>query len=44
MIGRAAIGEPWLFSDFDRRFYGKKNPGLSREEIIYRYGDFAEKY
>lgn len=44
MIGRAAYETPWLFSDMDRRFYGKRNPGLSREEIIYRYGDFAEEY
>jgi hypothetical protein len=28
----------------DRRFYGKKNPGLSREEIIYKYSDFAQDY
>jgi len=22
MIGRAAYENPWIFSDFDRRFYG----------------------
>ena len=25
MIGRAAYENPWIFSDFDRRFYGIPN-------------------
>jgi len=42
MIGRAAYQTPWLFSDMDRRYYGVKNPGLSRKEILYEYGHYAD--
>lgn len=34
MIGRAAYETPWLFADVDRVFYGKKNLGYSRREIL----------
>lgn len=34
MIGRSAYESPWLFSDMDRRYYGKPNPGYSRREIL----------
>jgi hypothetical protein len=34
MIGRLAYENPWAFSDVDRRFFGAKNPGLSRKEIL----------
>jgi len=44
MIGRAAIENPWLFSDIDRRFYGKKNPGHTREEVLLKYAEWCEEY
>lgn len=34
MLGRAAYETPWMFSDIDRRFYNKKNPGFNRKEIL----------
>ncbi len=44
MIGRAAYENPWLFSDVDRRFYGKENLGLSRKEVVYKYGDYLDEW
>ena len=35
MIGRLAKDDPWMFSDMDRRFYGVRNPGFSRKEVLY---------
>ena len=43
MIGRQAYDNPWLFSDFDRRFYNKINPNFSRREVLYRYSDYCDK-
>lgn len=34
MIGRAAYENPWMFTDVDRRIYGKQNLNLSRREIL----------
>lgn len=34
MVGRAAYETPWIFADVDRVFYGKKNLGYSRKEIL----------
>nr|CCA16675.1 tRNAdihydrouridine synthase putative [Albugo laibachii Nc14] len=43
MIGRAAYKYPWNFRNADRLLYGaKRNPNLSRREIIERYIDYAE--
>ena len=42
MIGRAAYQTPWIFSDMDRRYYGVKNPGFSRKEILYEYADYCD--
>ena len=44
MIGRAAYDNPWIFSNFDKFYYGKKNPGLNRKEILYDYGRYGESY
>ena len=35
MIGRASHDNPWMFSDFDRLFYNKKNSGFTRRQILY---------
>ena len=43
MIGRAAYKYPWNFRNADMLLYGaKRNPNLSRREIIERYIDYAE--
>ena len=42
MIGRAAYGNPWMFADADRRFFGVPNPGLSRKEVLVKYLAYAE--
>ncbi|KAL4453050.1 hypothetical protein ABPG73_005956 [Tetrahymena malaccensis] len=42
MLGRAAYETPWLFSDMDRRFYGKQNPGFSRREILKIWGQYGK--
>jgi len=34
MLGRVAYENPWVLADIDRRFYGRKNPGLSRREVL----------
>lgn len=34
MLGRAAYENPWIFSDFDRRFYGVPNQNYSRREVL----------
>jgi tRNA-dihydrouridine synthase A len=34
MLGRVAYENPWVLADVDRRFYGRKNPGLSRKEVL----------
>jgi tRNA-dihydrouridine synthase A len=44
MIGREAIGRPWIFSQADKRIFGEAyNVGLSRREIITRYAEYAEE-
>ena len=43
MIGRGAYNNPWQFADADRRFFGCKNPGLSRREIVEEYVEYANK-
>lgn len=34
MIGRTAHENPWIFSDFDRRYYGGENQNYNRKEIL----------
>ncbi len=43
MIGRAAYDNPWMFGNVDKKYFNKKNPGLSRKEIIYKYSEYLEK-
>ena len=42
MVGRAAYHRPWMFADADRRFFGERNPGLSRREVVERYLEYCE--
>ncbi len=34
MMGRAALDNPWVFADADRRFYGQSNPVHTRVEAV----------
>lgn len=43
MIGRGAYNNPWQFADADRQFFGCKNPGLSRREIVEEYVEYAHE-
>ncbi len=42
MIGRMAFNNPIAFATADSEFYGVKNPGLSRRQILERYIDYCE--
>ncbi|EGR30042.1 hypothetical protein IMG5_143780 [Ichthyophthirius multifiliis] len=42
MVGRLAYENPWKLSDVDRRFFGKKNPGLSRKQILEEWGKYGK--
>lgn len=37
MMGRAVLNDPFLLSTVDSRYYGRKNPGLTRREVMERY-------
>jgi len=43
MLGRAAYNSPWMFADADRVFFGDRNPGLSRREVIAAYLDYCDR-
>lgn len=44
MIGRAAIDDPYLFAEADRRFFGSAEPIPSRREIVLGLLPFLEKW
>jgi len=44
MIGRAAYDNPWIFSQMDKLYYNKMSPGLSRKEVMFRYGEYGDYY
>lgn len=37
MIGRAALDNPWLFSQVDRQFFGRNSGPVAREEAVQAY-------
>ena len=41
MLGRIAYTMPWILADADRVFFGARNPGLSRREVIAAYLRYA---
>lgn len=43
MLGRAAYDNPFLFADFDSTFYGKKDQGFNREEIVLKYSEYVDE-
>ena len=42
MIGRAAVDDPWIFADADRRFWGAENPAGSRADVVRSLLPYAE--
>jgi len=42
MLGRMSYDNPWAFTDVDRLFYGKKNLGYSRREVLQRWAEYGE--
>lgn len=44
MIGRAAYDNPYLFKNADSEIFNKKNIGLNRKEIIYKYSDYCNQF
>ena len=44
MIGRAAYDNPYLFRYADSEIFNKKNIGLNRKEIIYKYCDYCNNF
>jgi len=45
MIGRAVVARPFYWSDVDARVFGSAdgNPGLTRREVLDRYGAYAQE-
>ena len=43
MIGREAYKNPWLFADADRRFFKKRNPGVTRREAMEGYLEYCQQ-
>ena len=41
MVGRACVKTPFFWRNIDSRVYGVDDPGLTRREILDRYGDYA---
>ena len=44
MIGREAYDNPWKFRNADSEIFGKVDPKLNRKEVVYKYGDYCQKY
>ena len=42
MLGRVAWDRPWIFADFDRRFFGSTEAAPSRREVVEDFGRYAE--
>ena len=43
MIGRGAYDHPWVFSKMDSLFFGEKDPGYTRQEILEEMIPYMEK-
>lgn len=44
MIGRAAVDDPWIFADADRRVYGDTGAAPTREGVIEAMWGYAEAH
>jgi tRNA-dihydrouridine synthase A len=42
MLGRKIMDDPWFIRNFDSLYYGTPDPGLTRREVILKYGDFCQ--
>lgn len=43
MIGRAAVDEPWMFAEADRRFYGSSRAPVDRHAVVEGLYEYVEK-
>ncbi len=43
MLGRVAVNHPYLFAEIDQRYFNVNKAMVSREEILNKYIDYAEK-
>jgi len=43
MIGRLCYEHPWVLTDMDRVFFGQKNLGYSRREILEIWAEYGQK-
>ncbi len=43
MIGRAAYENPYLFATADSEFFSEKDPGLSREDVLFVMKDYISR-
>jgi tRNA-dihydrouridine synthase A len=43
MIGRLSYENPWVWSDFDRVFFGKENPRYTRREILTIWAEYGNR-
>lgn len=43
MVGRAINADPYKWSQVDELVYGAANPGLTRREILERYGEYCDE-
>jgi tRNA-dihydrouridine synthase A len=43
MIGRYAYHTPWAMAEWDRRFFGERESGLTREAVASRWLDYLER-
>mmetsp|Transcript_38209 Transcript_38209/g.56090 ORF Transcript_38209/g.56090 Transcript_38209/m.56090 type:complete len:489 (-) Transcript_38209:312-1778(-) len=43
MLGRAAWHTPWLFRTADSEFYGRRDPGYTRREVVQKHLEYCRK-
>lgn len=44
MIGREAYDNPWKFRKADSLIFGKEDPKISRNDLIYKYAEYCQKF
>ncbi|CAN0135934.1 unnamed protein product [Laminaria digitata] len=43
MVGRSWSSKPWYWSQADSIFFGTKDPGLNRREVLETYAEYGER-
>ncbi|CAM9107680.1 unnamed protein product, partial [Ascophyllum nodosum] len=41
MVGRSWTSNPWYWSQVDSKLFGIEDPGLTRREVLERYGEYG---